>query len=108
MPKDKSKKTRNQFIVFETEIPDFTRVREVSKLEHVSLPRSTCVYITKTQMTNIIRNKETVREAYEKGLRESKMRNRTSQYADFNDAAWEWLKKYLARANSRCGKVRLR
>ena len=31
-------------------------------------------------MTNIIRNKETVGEAYEKGLRESKMRNRTSQF----------------------------
>ena len=46
----------------------------------------------KTQINNI-RNKEKVRKEYEKGLSESKKRNRTSQYADLNDAVWEWFKK---------------
>ena len=45
----------------------------------------------KKRINNIIRNKEKVREEYEKGLSESKKRNRASQYADLNDAIWEWF-----------------
>ena len=60
------------------------------QLECANLPRSTR---GKTQVSNIIRNKERVREEYETGRPELKKPNRTSQYADLNDAVWEWFKK---------------
>eukprot|EP00794_Sanderia_malayensis_P014665 gene14665-16191_t len=46
----------------------------------------------KTQISNIIKNKVSVREQYEKGLPQGKKRNRTSQFSDLNDAVWEWYK----------------
>ena len=51
----------------------------------------------KTQVSNIIRNKDKLLEQYEGGLPELKKRNRTSQYADLNDAVWEWFKKNTER-----------
>ena len=46
----------------------------------------------KDEISNIIKNKVSVREQYEKGLPQGKKRNRTSQLSDLNDAVWEWYK----------------
>ena len=46
----------------------------------------------KTQISNIIKNKVSVREQYEKGLPQGKKRNRISQFSDLNDGVWEWYK----------------
>ena len=47
----------------------------------------------KTQVSNILKNKEKIREEYERGLPIARKRNRTSQYSDLNDSVWEWFKK---------------
>ena len=44
----------------------------------------------KMQISNIIKNKVSVREQYEKGLPQGKKRNRTSQFSDLTYALWEW------------------
>ena len=46
----------------------------------------------KTEISNIIKNKVSVGEQYEKGLPHGKKRNRTSQFSDLNDAVWELYK----------------
>ena len=94
MPKDKSKKARNEltlkqkFLILE-EYEGSGGSIGVRKLAE----KYSC---GKTQVSNI-RNKERVREEYVTGRTESKKRNRTSQYADLNDAVWEWFKKNTER-----------
>ena len=53
----------------------------------------------KTQVSNIIRNKERVREEYKTGRPKSKKQNSTSQYADLNDTVhvWGWFKNNTER-----------
>ena len=90
MPKDKSKKTRNELSLKQK----FQILEEYEGSNgSVGMRKLAEKYsCRKTQVSNVIRNKENVREEYENGLPQSKKRNRTSQYTDLNDAVWEWFK----------------
>ena len=95
MPKEKSKKARN-----ELSLKQKNQILEKYERSNGSLgvrrlaEKYSC---GKTQVSNIIRNKDKLREQYEAGLPELMKRNRTSQYAYLNDAVWEWFKKNTER-----------
>ena len=55
----------------------------------------------KTQVSTILKNKEAVRKLYESNasssLCQARKRNRTSEYADLNDALYQWYQCVLRR-----------
>ena len=95
MPKEKSKKARNELSLKQKNqiLEEYERSNGSLGVRRLA-EKYSC---GKTQVSNIIRNKDKLREQYEAGLPELKTRNRTSQYADLNDAVWEWFKKNTVR-----------
>ena len=87
MPKDKTKrKARNK-------LPLEKRFQIVEEYENSKGLTGVRKLAEKFSCCNILKQKTLVREEYKRGFSSTKKRNRTSQYSDVNDAAWEWFKK---------------
>ena len=84
MPKEKSKKARNELSLKQKIqiLEEYERSSDSLGVRRLA-EKYSC---GKTHVGNIIKNKDKLREQYEAGIPELKKRNRTSQYANLNDA----------------------